>query len=83
MEYVKDLPWLRTATIGAHRVKVLFVGEQCFPVRMLLALDGEAVVYMAVVLEQIHQWYPHLLTFATVHVRLGISDHDQGISSSR
>jgi hypothetical protein len=50
---------------------------------MLLTLHWKAIIHMTSTLELLHQWYPHLLSFATVHECFGVADQNQGISGSR
>jgi len=50
---------------------------------MLLALDWEAIIYVASMLELVHQRDPDIFALSTIHERVGISDQYHGISSAR
>jgi hypothetical protein len=50
---------------------------------MLLAFNGESIVYMTILLHMIEEVPPNLTSLPSVDERLRISEQDHGIARSR
>ena len=57
--------------------------QDCYPLRMPVTMDGEAVVEMPSLFQELEKWAPRVFTSPAVHKCIHISNHDDAASSSR
>ena len=75
-----SLPWFLAAPIWTLFIEINCTTQDGCSIWMSLTFDGQPVVNMPAMFEEVKEFIPQLSAFASIKKRLGIPNQDQGIT---